>query len=89
LFSAIERCPASSRIGAAQQASPGWNEAQSVAEYALPQTGPAAALAFDDLVALLQQTLALAILAFLLFLDVGAFFICHGILPAMGSRIRP
>jgi hypothetical protein len=52
----------------------------------LPQTGAAAALAFDDLVALLEQALALAILALLLLLDVGAFFIGHDILPAMNSR---
>jgi hypothetical protein len=42
-----------------------------------PQPGPAAALAFYDLVALLQQALALTILALLLFLDVGAFFTGH------------
>jgi hypothetical protein len=49
--------------------------------------GAAAALAFHHLVALLQQTLALAILAFLLLLDVGAFFIGHGILPARNSHM--
>src|ERR1700732_5179031 len=43
----------------------------------------AAALAFYHLVALLQQALALAILALLLLLDVGAFFIGHDLLPAM------
>ena len=48
----------------------------------LPQPGPAAALAFDDLVALLQQALALAILALLLLLDVGTFFVGHDVLPA-------
>jgi hypothetical protein len=48
---------------------------------------PAAALAFDHFVALLQQALALAILALLLFLDVGAFFVGHGILQAMISRM--
>jgi hypothetical protein len=42
-------------------------------------------LAFDDLVALLQQALALAILALLLLLDVGAFFVGHDILQAMNS----
>jgi hypothetical protein len=54
-----------------------------------PHPGPAAALAFDDLVALFQQTLALAILALLLFLEVGALFIGHDDLPAMISRSRP
>jgi hypothetical protein len=48
-----------------------------------PQPGPAATLAFDDLVALLEQALALAILALLLLLDVGALFIGHGMLPAV------
>jgi hypothetical protein len=42
-----------------------------------PHAGPLAALAFDDFVALLQETLALAILAFLLLLDVRAFLIGH------------
>src|SRR5665213_1389336 len=42
-----------------------------------------AALAFDDLVALLQQALALAILAFLLLFAVGTFFTGHVILPAV------
>jgi hypothetical protein len=41
------------------------------------QPGPAASLAFDDLVALLQQPLALAILALLLLLDVGTFLAGH------------
>ena len=48
----------------------------------LPHTRPAAALALYDLVALLQQALALAILALLLLLDVGALIIGHGILPS-------
>ena len=52
----------------------------------LTKTRPAAALALDHLVALLQQALALAILAFLLLLDVGAFFVGHDILPATISR---
>jgi hypothetical protein len=43
----------------------------------LPHAGPAAALAFYDLIALLQQTLALAILALLFFLDIGTFFTGH------------
>jgi hypothetical protein len=47
---------------------------------ALAESGPAAALAFHHLVALFQQALALAIFAFLLFLDVGAFGIGHDIL---------
>jgi hypothetical protein len=54
---------------------------------ALPHAGPLAALALDDPIALLQQTLALAILAFLLLLDVGAFFIGHDNLPASVARI--
>jgi hypothetical protein len=48
--------------------------------------GAAAALAFDHPVALLQKALALAILAFLLLLDVGTLFIGHSILQAMNSR---
>jgi hypothetical protein len=43
----------------------------------LPQPGAAAALAFHHLVALFQETLAFAILALLLFLDVGTFVIGH------------
>jgi hypothetical protein len=52
----------------------------------LPNPGAAAALALYDLVALLQQTLALAILALLLFLDIGTFFTGHCRSPAMISR---
>jgi hypothetical protein len=48
----------------------------------LAKPGPAAALAFYHLVALLQQALALAILAFLLFLDVGTFLARHDVLQA-------
>jgi hypothetical protein len=48
-----------------------------------PQPGPAAALAFHHLVALLEQALAFAILALRLLLDVGASFIGHDNLPAM------
>jgi hypothetical protein len=44
---------------------------------ALANSRSAAALAFYHLVALLHQALALAILALLLILDVGAFFIGH------------
>jgi hypothetical protein len=44
----------------------------------LAHPGPATALAFYDFVALLQQPLALTILALLLLLDVGAFFVGHG-----------
>jgi hypothetical protein len=44
---------------------------------ALAKPRSAAALAFYHLVALLEQALALAILALLLLLDVGAFFIGH------------
>jgi hypothetical protein len=46
-----------------------------------PQPGTLAALAFHDLIALFQQPFALAVLARLLFLGVGAFYIGHGILP--------
>jgi hypothetical protein len=52
-----------------------------------PHAGPLAALAFYDLVALLQQALALAILAFLLLLDVRALFIGHANLPASVAGI--
>jgi hypothetical protein len=52
-----------------------------------PDARPLAALAFDHPVALLQQALALAIFAFLLLLDVGAFFIGHDNLPASVARI--
>jgi hypothetical protein len=54
---------------------------------ASPYARSLAALTLDDLVALLQQALALAILAFLLLLDVGAFFISHDSLPASVARI--
>jgi len=54
---------------------------------ASPYPRPLAALALDDLIALLQQALALAVLAFLLLLDVGAFFISHDSLPASVARI--
>jgi hypothetical protein len=54
---------------------------------ASPYARPLAALALDDPVALLQQAFALAILAFLLLLDVGAFFISHDNLPASVARI--
>jgi hypothetical protein len=53
---------------------------------ASPYARSLAALALDDLIALLQQALALAILAFLLLLDVGAFFISHDNLPASAAR---
>jgi hypothetical protein len=54
-------------------------------ETPLSKSGPAAALAFYDLVALLEQALALAILAPLLLLDVGAFFVGHEELQALGA----
>jgi hypothetical protein len=54
---------------------------------ASPHAGPLAALALDHPVALLQQALALAILAFLLLLDVGALFIGHDNLPASVAHI--
>jgi hypothetical protein len=44
--------------------------------------GALAALAFDDVVALFHQALTLAVLALLLLLDVGTFFIGHDVLPA-------
>jgi hypothetical protein len=50
-----------------------------------PKPGAAAALAFHHLVALLEQALAFAVLAFRLLLDVGASFIGHDILPAVIS----
>jgi hypothetical protein len=56
-------------------------------EPASPYARPLATLALDDPVALLQQALALAILAFLLLLDVGAFFVGHDNLPASVARI--
>src|SRR4051794_3992050 len=48
-----------------------------------------APLAFDDIVALFYQTLALAILALLLLLDVGTFFIGHDVLPATHCAESP
>jgi hypothetical protein len=54
-------------------------------ETPLSKSRPAAALAFYDLVALLEQALALAILALLLLLDVGAFFVGHRELQAWGA----
>jgi hypothetical protein len=54
-------------------------------ETPLSKSSPTAALAFYDLVALLQQALALAILALLLLLDVGAFFVGHEELQALGA----
>lgn len=47
-------------------------------DYRTPR--PATSLAFHHLVALLHQPLPLAILALLLLLDVGAFFIGHDVL---------
>jgi hypothetical protein len=55
--------------------------------FALAQAGPAAALAFDDLVALLQQAFALAILALLLLLDIGALLARHDVLPTRSKAI--
>jgi hypothetical protein len=54
---------------------------------ASPYARPLATLALDHPVALLQQPLALAILAFLLLLDVGALLIGHDNLPASVARI--
>jgi hypothetical protein len=50
-----------------------------------PQPGALAALALHHLIALLDQALALAILAFLLLLDVGAFLIGHAIAPQQSN----
>jgi hypothetical protein len=52
-----------------------------------PQARPIAALAFHHPIALLQQALALAILAFLLLLDVRAFVVGHDTLPAIERMI--
>jgi hypothetical protein len=52
-----------------------------------PHACPLAALAFDDPVTLLQQALTLAILAFLLLLDVRPFFIGHNVLPPSVASI--
>jgi hypothetical protein len=54
----------------------------------LAKPGAAAALAFDDLVALLQQALALAILALLLLFDIGALVIGHDHSPDDVTRDR-
>jgi hypothetical protein len=53
-----------------------------------PQPRPATTLAFYNFVALLEQPLAFAILALLLLLDVGAFFIGHDVLPAVSACTR-
>src|SRR5450631_4064987 len=63
-------------------------DARAVSKAASAQPRPAAALAFDHLVALLQQALALAVFALLLLLDVGTFFIGHHDLQTMLSRRR-
>src|SRR5471030_1196031 len=90
----VRRASPSSKIEADSRAIV--NGPRSVQKRALPdastsraisaQPRPAAALAFDNLVALLQQALALAILALLLLLDVGTFFIGHHDLQTMLSR---
>jgi hypothetical protein len=51
----------------------------------LPHARSLAALALHDLVTLLDQALALAILAFLLLLDVGALLIGHVIAPRQSN----
>jgi hypothetical protein len=51
-----------------------------------PYPGPAAALALYHFVTFFQQALALAIFAFLLLLDVGAFCIGHDDLQTMMPR---
>src|SRR2546421_456692 len=55
-----------------------------------PHAGAAAALAFDDLVAFLEQSLAFAVLALRPLLDVGAFDVVHEPVQSMmrGAR-RP
>jgi hypothetical protein len=69
-----------------RQAWPGSSAAQSGDKQifyqpeALANAGAAAALAFYNFVALLQEALALAILALLLLLDVGTFLACHDVL---------
>ena len=50
-----------------------------------PHPGALAALALDDMVALLDEALTLAILAFLLLLDVGALLIGHVIAPRQSN----
>jgi hypothetical protein len=50
--------------------------------------GAAAALAFYDFVALLQQPLALAVFALLLLLDVGAFVVGHESLQTSAPQWR-
>jgi hypothetical protein len=56
---------------------------------ASPHPRALAALALHHLVALLEQTFALAILAFLLLLDVRAFFTDHeSLLPREGGVVR-
>jgi hypothetical protein len=54
-----------------------------------PHPRPATPLTFHHLVALLQQALAFAILALLLLLDVGPFFIGHQFLQTVMSRKPP
>jgi hypothetical protein len=54
---------------------------------ASPHARALAALAFHHAVALLDEALTLAVLAGLLLLDVGAFFIGHGDL-LISSRLR-
>jgi hypothetical protein len=56
------------------------------ARFGLSQSRSVAALAFHHLVALLDQALAFAILAFGLLLDIRAFFIGHDILH---GKVRP
>jgi hypothetical protein len=48
-------------------------------------TGALAALALDDVIALFQQALAFAILAFLLLLDVRPFFIGHDVFLSLAA----
>jgi hypothetical protein len=64
--------------------------ARAVRKAKSPHPGPAATLAFENLVALFQQALALAILALLPFSLGWALFIGRDDdLPAMISRSRP
>jgi hypothetical protein len=57
------------------------------AQDASAHAGALAALALDDVIALFHQALALAILAFLLLLDVRTFFIRHAVLSATFAAI--
>src|SRR5438132_7074702 len=65
------------RRSAAGSFASSWRLVGAAGEERSSHAGPLAALALDDVVALLDQALALAILAFPLLLDVGALLIGH------------